>query len=93
MSLMGDHGLSIVVMLMVITSILTVLGSALRVGWIHRRTWLEELFNVPLIWLALRLAGTIFGLIYLLQIGPELLRSEDVGGVALGESGGAGRTR
>jgi len=78
--LMGDYGLSIVVVLMVLTSILTLLGSAFRIDWIHRRALLKELFDVPLVWLALRLVGTIFGLIYLLQIGPELLRSEDVGG-------------
>ncbi len=78
--LMGDYGLSIVVMLTVITSILTMLGTTLRVGWIQRRVWLRDLFDVPFLWLVLRLVGTIFGLIYQFQVGPELLRSEEIGG-------------
>jgi nucleoside recognition membrane protein YjiH len=79
-SLMGDYGLSIVVMLTVVTSVLTLLGTTFRVGWIHRHAFLKELFDVPLIWLLLRVAGTTFGLIYLFQVGPELLRSDDIGG-------------
>jgi nucleoside recognition membrane protein YjiH len=56
------------------------LGSVFRVNWIQHRAALKGLFDVPLIWLLLRLAGTTFGLIYLFQVGPELLRSESVGG-------------
>lgn len=78
--LMGDHGLSIVVMLTVITYLLTVPGTTLRTGWIHRRAWLKNLFDIPLIWLLLRLAGMAFGLVYLFQVGPELLKSESIGG-------------
>jgi len=79
-ALMGGYGLHVVVGLTVLTSILTVLGTLLRVGWIRRRDTLKGLFDVPLIWLALRLIGTAFGLIYLFQIGPELLKSEAIGG-------------
>jgi nucleoside recognition membrane protein YjiH len=79
-ALMGDYGLQLVVGLTVIASVLTLLGTVFRAGWIHDRRWLKDLFAVPLIWLLLRLAGTAFGLIYLLQVGPELLRSEGVGG-------------
>lgn len=78
--LMGDYGLHIVVGIVVTTSILTVLGTTLRMDWIQRRATLKELFDVPLVWLLLRLVGTIFGLIYFFQIGPELLTSEEIGG-------------
>lgn len=78
--LMGDYGLHIVVTVTVATSILTVVGSMLRPAWIHERAWLKELFDVPLIWLFLRLLGMSFALIYMFQIGPELLQSEDIGG-------------
>lgn len=77
---MGDYGLHIVVGIVVTTSILTVLGTTLRMDWIQRRATLKELFDVPLVWLLLRLVGTIFGLIYFFQIGPELLTSEEIGG-------------
>jgi nucleoside recognition membrane protein YjiH len=38
------------------------------------------LFDVPHIWMVLRLIGTILGLMYLFQTGPELLISEEIGG-------------
>jgi nucleoside recognition membrane protein YjiH len=80
LALMGDYGLQLVVGLTVVTSIMTLLGTVFRVAWIERRAVLKDLFTVPLVWLLLRLAGTTFGLIYLFQVGPELLRSESVGG-------------
>lgn len=79
-TLMGDYGLPIVVSLIVASSLLTLIGTAFGSGWIQRRGALRELFDVPPIWLLLRLCGAAFGLIYLLQFGPELLKSRDVGG-------------
>ena len=79
-SLMGDYGLHVLVVLMVTTSLLTVLGTTFRVGWIHRNVESKNLFAVPVHWLLLRLIGMVFGLIYFFQIGPELLKSEDIGG-------------
>ncbi|MGI9271242.1 MAG: YjiH family protein [Woeseiaceae bacterium] len=79
-ALMGDYGLHFVVSLTVATSVLTLLGSVLRVQWIQERELLKGLFDVPLVWIALRLAGMCFALIYFFQAGPELLKSEDVGG-------------
>ena len=38
-SLMGDYGLSIVVLLTVVTSILTLLGTTFRVAWIQRHVY------------------------------------------------------
>ncbi len=78
--LMGDYGLHIIIMVTVATSVLTILGTMLRPRWIHERDWLKDLFDVSLIWLFLRLLGTCFALIYMFQFGPELLRSEDIGG-------------
>ena len=78
--LMGETGLHIVVGLLVTTSVLTILGTLFNTGWIHRHDVLKELFDVSPIWLILRLVGTVFGLIYLLQIGPEILTSEEIGG-------------
>lgn len=79
-ALMGEYGLQLVVGLTVVTSVLTVLGTIFRMRWIVERSWLKDLFTVPVIWLLLRLLGTTFGLIYLFQIGPDLLKSEEVGG-------------
>jgi nucleoside recognition membrane protein YjiH len=79
-ALMGDYGLHIVVSLTVITGVMTFLGSAMRAQWIRNRRWLKELFDVPPIWIIIRLAGMCFALIYFFQIGPALLKSEDIGG-------------
>ncbi len=79
-ALMGDYGLHVVVSLTVITSAMTLLGTFLRPAWIEERSTLKDLFDVPLVWVLLRLAGTSFALIYFFQFGPALLQSEDVGG-------------
>ncbi|NOX69840.1 MAG: YjiH family protein [Gammaproteobacteria bacterium] len=79
-NLMGAYGLHIVVSVLVTTSVLTVLGTVFSTRWIHRHKILKDLFEVPHIWLFLRLAGTVFGLIYLFQIGPTLLTSDEIGG-------------
>ncbi|MDH4125640.1 MAG: YjiH family protein [Gammaproteobacteria bacterium] len=79
-ALMGDYGLQLVVGLTMLTSVMTIFGTVFRAGWIRRHARLKDLFAVPLVWLLLRLAGMSFGLIYLFQFGPELLRSESVGG-------------
>ena len=79
-SLLGAYGLHAVLLLMVTTSVLTLMGSTFKSNWITRSDRLRELFVVSPIWLALRVVGTVFGLIYFLQIGPEVLRGEDIGG-------------
>jgi nucleoside recognition membrane protein YjiH len=79
-ALMGDYGLHFVVSLTVITSVMTLLGSVFRIAWIQDRKLAKDLFDVPMVWILLRFAGMCFALIYFLQFGPELLRSENVGG-------------
>lgn len=79
-ALMGDYGLHFIVALTVITSVMTLIASILKPGWMERRTQLKEVFDVPAIWIALRIAGACFALIYFFQIGPAVLQSEDVGG-------------
>lgn len=79
-ALMGGYGVEIVVMLMVLTSIVTFLATVLKVRRIRDSEWIGSLFNVPLSWFLIRLAGTIFGLMYLYQFGPQLLLSEKIGG-------------
>ena len=78
--LLGVHALQTVVGALVATSVVTILGTVFKVGWIQQHKSWKDLFDVPYIWLTLRLIGTIFGLMYLLQIGPELLISEEIGG-------------
>lgn len=78
--LFGPFGLHLLVALTVATCALTLLGTTFRASWIHRNENLKKLFVVPPVWLLLRIAGTLFGLIYFTQLGPELLKSESIGG-------------
>ena len=78
--LLGIHVLQIVVGVLVVTSVFTVLGTLFKVGWIRRHRKWKELFDVPVSWLALRVLGTVFGVMYLFQFGPELLISQQIGG-------------
>ena len=79
-TMLGAHTLKIVIAVFVMTSILTVLATVFKVDWIRRRKKWKDLFDVPVTWLVLRLLGTLFGLMYLFQVGPELLISEQIGG-------------
>jgi nucleoside recognition membrane protein YjiH len=79
-ALMGAYGLHVVISLTVATSLLTVLGTNLRVDWIQRHTRSRDIFVVPFTWLVLRFIGMAFGLVYFFQVGPELLKSEEIGG-------------
>ncbi len=79
-NLLGVHALQLVVGILIVTSVLTILGTVFKIDWIRRHHAWKDLFDVPYIWLALRLIGTIFGIMYLLQVGPELLISEEIGG-------------
>lgn len=79
-ALLGIHVLHLVVGFLVATSVLTVLGTVFKMGWIRRHKKRKELFDVPLSWLLLRVLGTVFGLMYLFQFGPDLLISEQIGG-------------
>jgi len=79
-ALMGAYGVETVVVLMVLTSVMTFLASVLKVRLVRDSDWFGSLFDVPLSWFLVRLAGTVFGLMYLYQAGPALLLSEEVGG-------------
>lgn len=79
-TLMGDHGLLIVVVLLSTASILTIFGTLLKFRWIVRSPALNELFNVSPVWLFLRLCGALFATAYFFQVGPALLISEEIGG-------------
>jgi nucleoside recognition membrane protein YjiH len=78
--LFGGLGLLIVIALMISTAVLTLCGTTFRASWILERAWLRNLFDVPFIWLLLWLAGALFGLIYFFQVGPDVLKSEEIGG-------------
>ena len=80
MAMFGDHGVELVVLVMVVTSVVTILASVFHTPWLLSRKFTRDMFRVPWSWVLIRIAGMVFGLIYLFQIGPDLLRSEEIGG-------------
>lgn len=86
-ALLGDYGLHVLVSIIVVTAVLTVLATVFKLRLICSRSFLKGLFDVPVIWLMLRLVGAVFSLLYFFQVGPELLRSESVGGAVFVDIG------
>ncbi len=78
-ALLGDFGLEFVVVIMCATAILTLCGTVLRIPWLRASGRFGGLFDVPPAWLLIRLAGTLFGLMYLFPYGPALIISDEIG--------------
>ena len=85
--LFGAYGLHLVVLVVVVTAVMSLLGSLVRPRWITSNAVLESLFCVSGAWVFLRVCGALFGLAYLLQVGPALLISEGVAGAVFQDIG------
>ena len=92
-TMLGAHTLKIVIAVFVMTSILTVLATVFKVDWIRRRKKWKDLFDVPVTWLVLRQLGTLFGLMYLSQVGAELWSFMQPSTIRLRASAGASYAR
>ncbi|KAA9014225.1 YjiH family protein [Niallia endozanthoxylica] len=67
--------------------ILTLLGTLLiktvRPAVMNRNPFLKTLLDVPPVWFAARILGAIFAVCVLFQLGPEMIWSENTGGLLL----------
>jgi nucleoside recognition membrane protein YjiH len=68
---------------------LSVLGSFIAIvfkpGFILRSNFLNKLLNVSLFWFIARILGLIFAVVTVYALGPELIYSEDTGGLLMFE--------
>ncbi|MFN7249643.1 MAG: YjiH family protein [Anaerobacillus sp.] len=68
---------------------LSVLGSFIAIvfkpGFILRSSFLNKLLNVSLFWFIARILGLIFAVVTVYALGPELIYSEDTGGLLMFE--------
>src|SRR3990167_5748871 len=69
--------------LLLFSSALGLLGSALKPRWLTQRHALNELFNLPPFWLGLRVLGAVFAAMTFWQFGPEWIWNANTGGVVL----------
>ncbi|MGG2397405.1 YjiH family protein [Pseudomonas sp. SH1-B] len=78
-----DHLPAIATGLLLVSAALGLLASLFKPRWVTQRPALNELFNLPPLWLALRVLGALFAAMTFWQFGPEWVWSANTGGVVL----------
>lgn len=73
----------IMTVIILLTFLGTLLMKAVRPQIMERSSFLKSLFDVPTIWVVARMLGAIFSVSVLFQLGPEIIWSEDTGGLLL----------
>ncbi|MGM0901472.1 MAG: YjiH family protein [Bacillota bacterium] len=73
----------IMTIIIVLTMIGTLLAKTIRPKIMERNLFLKTLFDVPLIWFVARILGAVFAVAVLFQLGPEIIWSENTGGLLL----------
>lgn len=73
----------IMTVIIILTLIGTILVKTVRSEALLRNPFLQSLFDVPPIWFLARILGSIFALCVLFQWGPEMIWSENTGGLLL----------
>lgn len=71
--------------IILITAFLTTLTKILKPKFVIENSFLNSLFNVNNAWFVIRLLGGIFIVCTLFQIGPEVIWSENTGGMILSD--------
>lgn len=75
----------IMTFIIVLTLLGTIIAKFLKPAFIEKSTFFKTLFDVPAIWFAARILGSIFAVMTLFQIGPEQVWSEFTGGLLLND--------
>lgn len=73
----------IMTVIIVLTLIGTLLAKTIRPEVMERNVFLKTLFDVPAIWFVARIIGAVFAVMVLFQWGPEMIWSENTGGLLL----------
>lgn len=79
----NDHLPAIATALLMASAALGLLGSLFKPRWLTQRPALNELFNLPPLWLGLRVLGALFAAMTFWQFGPEWVWGANTGGVVL----------
>ena len=73
----------IMTVIIVLTLIGTLLAKTIRPEIMERNLFIKTLFDVPAIWFIARIIGAVFAVMVLFQWGPEMIWSENTGGLLL----------
>ena len=83
LNLMGDASTLIIYLLVSISAIVTIIHKIHPIAFIQNHEKLENLFNIKGIWLVVRLVGFVFANLLFWGVGPEMILSEDTGGLVI----------
>ncbi len=75
----------IMTFIIVLTLLGTIAAKFFKPAFIERSPFFKTLFDVPAIWFAARVLGSIFAVMTLFEIGPEQVWSENTGGLLLND--------
>lgn len=84
-SMLGNSLPTITTILMVLSAIATLLVKIAKPAFTQKKGYIQTLFNVSPIWTAARILGAVFAVTALLQGGPEMIWSENTGGLLLND--------
>lgn len=83
--LLGEYLPHIMTVIILLTMIGTILIKTVRPNIMNRNPFLKTLLDVAPIWFAARILGAIFAVCVLFQLGPEMIWSENTGGLLLND--------
>ncbi|MEI5908279.1 YjiH family protein [Bacillus spongiae] len=78
---------AIMTILIIVTATATLVAKLFKPTFIIQQPFLNNLFNVSITWVFIRLFGAIFAVMTLYQIGPELIWEPNTGGLLLADGG------
>lgn len=77
---LGDYLIYIIASTLLVSGLVSLITKIFKPKFILNNTVLNSLFNVTPLWLTSRVIGSIFGILAVVQIGPEFIISDVTGG-------------
>jgi nucleoside recognition membrane protein YjiH len=82
-ALLADVLPALATIMILVSAVLTLMGSFIKPSWIVDRPFLKSLFHVSVFWAVTRVLGAVLAVLTLFQWGPDWVWSENTGGLLL----------
>ncbi len=83
LSLMGSYSTLVIYVLISVSAVITIIHKLFKIPFIQNHEKLNNLFDVKGIWLVIRMLGWVFANLLFWGVGPEMILSEDTGGLVI----------
>ena len=83
LNFMGDYSSLVIYILVSVSAIVTIIHKLVKIPFIARHEKLNALFDIKGVWLVVRMLGWVFVNMLYWGVGPEMVLSEDTGGLVL----------